>query len=135
MSIISIIVLLYGTIIGFFTGVIGTEGDSQEYTYNINPLSDKSKLFRVSKSNKLSIVCVLLASPVGFVGIPLLYFVLCILFACFGINIHILNDNIWNIIGPFLVIYLVSLLIGYGIGCYYANKEISKLLKKYSHEE
>lgn len=86
-------------------------------------------------SNKFDIISLLFATPIGFIGIPVLYLVLCILFACFGINIYVLNDNTWNIIGPFLIIYLTSLLIGYGIGCYYASKEINKLLKKYSHEE
>lgn len=133
LSIISIIVLFYGTIIGFFSGVIGEKGDSVEYTYNLGNINELSKLFKWS--NKFIIPCVLFASPIGFLGIPLLYLFLCILFACFGINIYILDDNTWNIIGPYIVIYFISLLIGYGIGCFVTNKVIINLVKKYNNEE
>ena len=132
-GIISIIVLFYGTIIGFFCGVLGEKADSVEYTYKLGNIDDLSKLFKWS--NKFSIPCVIFASPIGFLGILLLYLFLCILFACFGIDIYILNDNTWNIIGPYILLYFISLLIGYGIGCYVTNKVIDNLVKKYSYEE
>lgn len=131
--IISIIVLFYGTIIGFFCGVNGEKGDSAEYTYKLGPIDELSPLFKWS--NRFIIPCMLFASPVGFIGIPLLYIVACIFFACFGINIYILNDNTWNIIGPYIVLYLISVLIGSSIGYFVANRVIVNLVKKYNHEE
>ncbi len=132
-GLISIIVLFYGILIGFFSGVLGEKGDSIEYTYKLGPIDELSPLFKWS--NCFIIPCVLFASPIGFLGIPLLYLGLCIFFACFDIDIYILSDNTWNIIGPYILLYFISLLIGYGIGCFVTNKVIVNLVKKYNHEE
>ncbi len=132
-EIISIIVLFYGIFIGFFSGVLGEKGDSEEYTYKLGPIDDLSPLFKCG--NRFIIPCVLFASPIGFLGIPLLYLGLCIIFACFGIDIYILSDNTLNIIGPYILLYFISLMIGYSIGCFVTKKVISNLIKKYNYEK
>ena len=133
-GIILIIVLFYGTIIGFFTGVIGCKGDNVEYTYNLGNLDDLSKLFKYS--NYFIIPCVLFASPIGFIGILILYFLICMLFYVFNVGIDIsINSTIFETVVTYILIYLVILMISYCIGCFVTNKVIDNLIKKYGHEE
>lgn len=134
-SVITIIVLFYGTIIGFFAGVIGCRGDSAEYTYNLGNLDDLSILFKYA--NHFIIPCVLFASPVGFIGILILYFLICMIFYAFNIGIDIsINSTIFEtIVGTYILLYLIALMIGYCIGYFVTSKVIDNLIKKYSHEE
>lgn len=129
--IILILVLFYGIIIGFFAGVLGTKGDRQDYTLcNLEALNNKHILFKYA--NYFLIPCTLFASPIGFIGIPMIYFVFGIFFSFFGIDIFV--NNIQYIILPYIIIYIIFLLVGYAIGCSVTNNVIDKLIKKYNYE-